>query len=91
MTNDELKTAFPYGATVIPYDETGRVRSYLAALGPNEGDDATFALWDSNEHNTLFELDSLVLVEDGFDVKNLDGVRFHLRPLPVDKELKLDA
>ncbi len=87
LNEAELTKAFPYGAMVIPRAEDDT--SFPAALGQNEGDPETFALWDSEVHCTLFRLDSLTEHLDGYEATNLDGAKYFLRPLPQDEELKL--
>jgi hypothetical protein len=92
MTDEELKSIFPYGALLVPRAEGAP--STRVVVGQDEWDDDDypdyFNVWRDPQRNVVLSRD-LKAENDGYVTDNGNGDKYFLRPLTEDRKFTFDA
>lgn len=88
MNDDELQDAFPFGAMLIPKDESSpSTRVSVGQDWVEEDYPEYFHVWRDPQRDVLLSRE-LVEENDGYRTTNGSGESYFLRPLTKEQEVK---
>lgn len=85
MTDEELKSIFPFGAMLLDPEGGASIRVRVATGVADDADDEYFIAWRDPYRDQAFKRD-LTPANDGYNAVSASGKKFFLRPLTEDNQ-----